>query len=586
MTKLVKKISFLLNREEKHIVETAFLLMIPAVLTKFSGQVFNLLAASYFGTADAGWNQFIVANTIPELLTNVLLIGALGTIVIPIFLASKKESNETFYRTYSSIINISIITFVIVSIFLAVFAESIIPAIIDLTATDTTSTPTASEYVRIANMMRVLLIPQLILGVSVFVSNGINIYDRFLIPTLAPLFFNIGRIISLVLFIPLLDNSPWAVVLGTFIGSFLHLVIQLPLYARLDLKWQSIIDYKSSYVKEIILLGIPRMFAIASEHIAFAFNKFLAFGISSSSAAALFYANSLSLVIPTLFGYTFSYASYPALSRHFNANENEEIVEITQRTLQQVLFLALPFTVIFLVLRLPLVRLTYGLLPNTNFDLNATYQVSWILMWFALGWIFVSGRWFMYRLFYAAKNTIIPLAISSSSLVLTIFLSYFFTNLMSHTDTYALSDLLFTLDNLLNRSTSEEAVGGIALAMSITYTLEFFALLLTFHHKILKLPLVSMFKDSIKKFVAGFVMIAVMYMIYKTWNSLSYSFPDRAGFQYTGSTTLNLAILTSITIITGIAVYILMSLLLNIRELKIFEKYLAPIFRRVKLKIR
>lgn len=586
MTKIVKKITFLLNREEKHIVETAFLLMIPAVLTKVSGQIFNLLAASYFGTTDAGWNQFIIANAIPELLTNVLLIGALGTIVIPIFLASKKEGNEKFFKIYSSIINISIIAFVLVSIVLAIFAESILPAIIDFISTDSTAIPTPSEYVRIAAMMRVLLIPQLILGVSVFVSNGINIYDRFLIPTLAPLFYNLGRIVSLIVFIPLLDKSPWAVVLGTFIGAFFHLAIQLPLYSKLDLKWLPVIDYKSSYVKEIIVLGIPRMFAIASEHIAFTFNKFLAFGISASSAAALFYANSLSLVIPTLFGYTFSYASYPTLSRHFNANENEEIVEITQRTLQQVLFLALPFSVIFLVLRLPLVRLTYGLLPNTNFNLDATYQVSWILMWFALGWIFVSGRWFMYRLFYAAKNTIIPLVISFTSLVLTIALSYLFTNLMSHTNTYAISDIKITLDNLLNRSSSEEAVGGIALAMSVAYTLEFFALLITFHYKIIRLPLKRMLKDSIKKFVAGFVMIIVMYLIYKTWNSVSYSFPDRAELQYTGSTTLNLAVLTSITIVTGFAVYILMSLLLNIRELKIFEKYLAPIFKRVKLQIR
>lgn len=584
MTKLVNQIKHLLSGEQKHILETAFLLMIPAVLTKVTGQVFNLLAASYFGTEDIGWNQFIIANAIPELLTNVLLIGALGSIIIPILISSKKDGKKSFFTVYSSIINVSIVGFIIVATILAIFAESLIPSIIELVATDSTTIPSEDEYFRIANMMRVLLLPQLVLGISVFVSNGINVYDRFLIPTLAPLFFNIGRIFSLVLFVPLLDKSPWAVVLGTIVGSILHLAIQIPLFRKLELRWDPVIDTKSSYVREIVFLGIPRMFAIASEHIAFTFNKFLAFSISQTSAAALFYANSLSLVIPTLFGYTFSYASYPTLARHFDAKEHDQIVSISQKTLQQILFLALPFTIIFLVLRLPIVRLTYGLLPNTNFSLDSTYQVAWILLWFSLGWIFVSGKWFMYRLFYAAKNTIIPLIVASITLVGTVSLSVLLTNLLSHNETYAISDIVFSYENLTTRGSGQEAVGGIALAMSIAYTLEFFALVLIFHWKIIKMPLRSMVIASLKKLLAGFVMLVIMYMIYKTWNSISYSFPE-SGPQYTGSTSLNLAILTSLNIATGIVVYILMALLLKIEELKIFRRYLTPILKRVKLKL-
>lgn len=587
MTQVVKKrwqqFTDLLSKEQTHIVQTAFILMIPAVLTKISGQIFNLLAASYFGTEDVGWNQFIVANAIPELLTNVFLIGAVGSIIIPILISAKKEGQEAFYRVYSSTINVSIVGFLIVSVLLFVGAEALIPRIIELVASDTGNIPTPDEYARIANMMRVLLIPQLILGTSVFISNGINVYDRFLVPTLAPLFFNIGRIVSLVIFVPLLDKSPWAVVIGTIVGSLFHLAIQIPLYNRLDLKWLPVIDLQSPYTREVALLGAPRMFALASEYLAFTFNKFLAFGISTGSSAALFYANSLSLVIPTLFGYTFSYASYPTLSRLFDAKKLNEVKQITQKTLQEILFLALPFTMIFAVLRLPIVRLTYGLLPNTNFSLDATYQVSWILLWFSLGWVFVSGRWFMYRLFYAAKNTIIPLIVASSSLAITVGLSLLFVNLFSHNETYAITDTVISLDNFLNRGPNPEAVGGIALAMSIAYTLEFIALMFIFHYKLIKLDLKMMFTETFKKMLAGGVMFIVMYFIYRMWNSLSYSFPDRAGIQYTGSTTLNLAILTAITVATGIAVYILMSLLLKIEELKIFQRYLNPLFKKLRL---
>ncbi|BCX14201.1 MAG: hypothetical protein KatS3mg085_733 [Candidatus Dojkabacteria bacterium] len=589
MTKIVqrkiKQINTLLSKEQTHILQTAFLLMIPTLLTKVTGQLFNLLAASYFGTQDPGWNQFIIANAIPELITNVFLAGAVGSLVIPILISAKNEGKETFYRVYSTIINLSILVFVLISVVLFISAGALIPSIINIFGGEASQNITSSDYVRIANMLRALLVPQMILGISIFVSNGINVYDRFLIPNFAPLFFNIGRILSLLIFLPILNNSPWAVIIGTYVGSILHLIIQLPLYRSLDLKWLPVVDIHSKYIKELGVLGIPRMFALASEHIVLTFNKFLAYGINQVGPSALFYANSISLVIPTLFGFTFSYASYPTLSRLFESQELNKVKDIVQKTLQEILFLALPFTMIFTAMRLPVVRLTYGLLPNTNFDLEASSQVAWILMWFSLGWVFLAGKWFMFRLFYAGKNTLIPFGVALSSLVITIILGLIFSNLMSHNNDYAISQITFTIDNFLTRGSHPAGIGGIALAMSFSYFFEFTMLLYFFHKKFIKLDLKDIFIQTFKKFLSSLIMFLIMYFIYKMWNVLSYSFPDRAGPQYRGSTTLNLAILTSITVSTGIAVYILMSALLKVEELKIFRKFLEPVFKKLKLRI-
>jgi putative peptidoglycan lipid II flippase len=572
-----KKIKDILSKEQTEILEAAFLLMLPSLLTKITGLIFNLLAASYFGTDDPGWNQFIIASAIPEMLANILLIGAIGSVIIPILLACKKEEGkEKFLRVYSSIVNISIIAFSLLSLILIIFADSLFPFLLR-TVIRPIDAPSDNEVVLIIQMMRVLLIPQLILGFSVFISSGLNVYNRLLVPQLAPLFYNIGRIVAIFTLLPLMDYSPWALVIGVFVGSILHLLVQIPLFRAVGLQYKLVIDVKNKYLKEIGLMGFPRMLALASEHIAFTVDKFFAFGVNG--AAALTYANSLSLVVPTLFGYTFSVASFPTLSELYIEKDYKQIKYIVNKSLNQILFLALPFTVTLLVLRVPIVRLVFGLLPNTSLDLEGTYQIAWIILWFSLGWVFVSGKWFMYRLFYAVKDTFIPLVISGVSLVLTIVLSILFINLFSHNTLYAISDTKISLENLFLRSTGEAAVGGVALGMSVAYSIEFFLLLIIFNYKKISLDLKNLWYQSLKKFIAGIVMFVTMYFMYKTWNVISYSVPTTVQNSYTGSTTINLAILTGLTVVTSFLVYYLVSLLLKIEEIKILKRYLNPIFR-------
>jgi hypothetical protein len=53
----------------------------------------------------------------------------------------------------------------------------------------------------------ILLIPQIILGLSAFFSTWLNIYHRFIIPQLAPLFYNIGKLIGVAILVPLMGGS-------------------------------------------------------------------------------------------------------------------------------------------------------------------------------------------------------------------------------------------------------------------------------------------------------------------------------------------------------------------------------------------
>lgn len=581
----IKKIKALLSKEQTKILETALWLMMPALLTKVTGQVFNLAAASYFGADSPSFNRFLVANAIPELMATVLMVGSLGVVVIPVLEAAKaQDTRKRFFEIYSSILNLALLVFAVFAVLMIIFASTLIPFAIELV--NPNEVPTDEELNIISNMMRVLILPQLILGLSVFIGTGLNVFDRYIVPQLSGLFYNIGRLASLVFFILILlprfpgleENLHWVLVAGVIFGSVLHLMIQLPLFLTLNFEYKPIIDFKSKYIREILVLGLPRLLVLASDQIGIAVNRFLAFAFTGG-ASAFYFGFSIYLVIPSLFGYTFSYASYPTLSRLFIKKDYEKIVHIVNKTLNEIFFLALPFVVTLMVLRVPVVRLIYGIVPGTNFEFSATYQVAWVLLWFTFGMVFITARWFLLNLYYASKDTITPSIVSVFSLISVISLSILFTNLFSHNPTFAISDIQLSADNFLERSTSRAGVGGISLAMSVTYTVEFMVLLFIFNARKVNIGLKELLLTLGRKFVAAGVMLVFMYLIYKTWNTLSYALPDAASELYRGSTTINLIILTLVTVIPSFILYYSLCMLFRVEELRILRKYLNPLFK-------
>lgn len=580
----LRKIGSFLSREQTKIVETAFWLMLPALLTKITGQLFNLLLASFYGASDSRLNQFFIANTIPELLTTVLMVGTLGTVIIPILMASKSEDGkERFDRVFSSIINSAVLVFTIASLIIIIFADQFIPAAIQLV--DPTYPPTPAELNNIVGMMRALILPQLVLGISVFISSALNVYNRILITNLSPLFYNIGRISAMIIFLPLFDFSPWVIIVSTYVGSFMHLFIQLPFYLRLNLRYQFVIDWKNKHVREVLKLGLPRIIVLASDQIGLVVNNFLSIAFVAGPAT-LNFAKSLYLVIPSLFGFTFASASYPTLSKLFYNKDYDEIKSVVRKTINEIFFLALPFVVTLMILRVPVVRLLFGIFPDTNFTLDNTYQVAWILLFFTFGVVFITARWFVFSLFYAAKDTVLPSLISIGSLVSVITLSLLCTNFLSHTPNYAISAIDWDVQNFFVRGDSRAGVAGISLAMSITYTIEFIILIAVFNRFKLRIGFRKMVRNLAKKFIAAGAMFLTMFYIYKIWVVISYVLPDTATTAaYKGSTTLNLLIMTIITVIPSFMVYFLVCHLLKVQELQILRRYLNPVFRLGGLRI-
>lgn len=569
--------NFLL-REETEMLKLAAILMVLSFLTKISGLLFQLIIATKFG-ANAAYNDFLWASTLPEMITNILMTGAISTVIIPLLIdCNEKKGREEFLKLFNSVFNISIAAFLVATVAVIIFAPQIFPLVLqNIIRPDLADYPTADRLANIVNIMRVMMLPNLILGVSVFYTSGLNVYHRLLAPQLAGLFFNVGRILAVFILLPFMKDNSWALVIGVILGSLLHLLIQVPAIRAVKLDFSFEIDWKNDYLVPLFQVAIPRTFAYAADQVGQTVSRLIASGFGTYVYPALNYANNIALVIPAVFGYPFAAAAYPRLAVLYSRKQFVEMAELIIGVINQIFFLSLPFIVTLVILRLPIVRLVYGILPNTQFDRQLTSQVAWILLFFGLGLVFVTTKYFLYRVFFIANNMILPVVLAVFALLLTVILTETFSNFLSHANGFSLWEIPLRLNNFVTRGDSQAAVAGSALAFSVTSTVECL-LLLYFNHRVLvPISFSSLLYKLMGKLIPASIMALLMFLMYKTWDV--YSFPIDAPSTFSGSTTVNLILLTGITAFTSAMVYYLTCYLLNVEELKILRRFLNPVFR-------
>ena len=148
----------LLN-EQTEILKVAGLLMLPTILTKITGQLFSLLAAARLDAKSDSLREFLVASDLPETLTNIVLLGVISAVVIPILIDVKnKHGRERFLRVYNTIINVSVLLFLAVTVLIIIFAQDALLFFITyISRPDNLPAPDSLE--RIVSMMRVMMFP-------------------------------------------------------------------------------------------------------------------------------------------------------------------------------------------------------------------------------------------------------------------------------------------------------------------------------------------------------------------------------------------------------------------------------------------
>ncbi|HCR35528.1 murein biosynthesis integral membrane protein MurJ [Candidatus Woesebacteria bacterium GWC2_33_12] len=402
----IAKLKSLVSGQQHSVLSAASLIMIMIVASRLLGLIRQRVLAHYFVSSDL--SLFFAAFRLPDTVFEVLVFGTFASAFIPIFTKTLKSSKFKAWQTAGIIANWGGIFFLILASLVVIFAHPLYRVI----------TPgfTFSDQTRIADLARVLFIAQGFFVISYVLTAVLESSKRFFVPALAPLFYNLGIIITTIIFSKQLGL--FAPVIGVLIGSALHFLIQLPLAIKLGFKFSKSLKITPE-VRRIAKLSIPRIIEVSFLQVAKFVELTLASLISAPAYTYFTFGNTVQLLPVGLFGTSIAKAALPTLARQ--ADDLPAFKKTLFETLNQIVFLMTPIVAFLMVARIPIVRLIFG---TDIFTWDSTVETSLVISAFAIGIFSQAANSILARAFYAMHDTKTPVKISVVILIFNIILDY------------------------------------------------------------------------------------------------------------------------------------------------------------------
>jgi len=442
-----------------------------------------------------------------------------------------QKSKTQAYQVASSVMNLVLLVFTVFSIIIFVFARPFNQLI-----TSTQFSPTQLQLA--VNLSRIMIFAQILFAISNFLTSTIQAQKRFLIPALSPIAYNLGIIISIILLAPTLGI--YSAAFGVLLGAFLHLLLQIPLSFKLGFVYKPIIKLRHPGVKEMFRLMPPRVLSISVTQIELSVMVFFATALTAGSLTILQIAQQLIIAPIRMFSVPIGQASLPFLSKESNQKSLDKFKSTFQNSFHQILYLAIPAATLLIILRIPLVRIVYG---TRQFPWTTTLLTGKTVAILSLSLFAQASIHILTRAFYALHNTRKPFVIALISVATNIVLSIL---------------AVFKL-NL--------GVLGLAASLSIASILQAILLLISLSKTISGFRVSSLLTPPAKMFFASVIMGLFLWVPMRLLDQ----------FVFDTTRTLNLIVLTLITSLIGMAVYLTISKILKINQLQDFTALLSRI---------
>ena len=386
----------------------SLIMMASIFLSRFFG-LFRLMAIAYVGGRSAEVDAYQVAFVIPEVLNHIVASGFLSLTFIPIFSEYLSQDREAEgWRVFSIVLT----CFGSLLLILIVIAHVFTPELVALLARGRPDPVFRQNVVRLT---RIILPAQFF-----FFSGGLFMAvqfakERFFIPALAPLIYNLGIIAGGFLLGPRLgmEGFSWGVLAGAFVGNF---ALQWWGARRVGLKFSAVFDFKHPDLKRYIKLTLPLMLGLTMLFSSEILIKFFGSYLPSGSIAGLEYSLRTMFLLVAFFGQAIGVASYPFMARLVAEGQMQQLAQLLNKTLRY-LGLVIPFSVLLMVLRHEVILILF---QRGRFDSVATGHTATVLVFMLVGAFAFAANTIVPRAYYAMQDTLFPAIYGTLAVLLSI----------------------------------------------------------------------------------------------------------------------------------------------------------------------
>jgi len=433
----------LFGQQINSITVAASLVALSSLASRFLGVIRDRILAGQFG-AGTSLDIYYAAFRIPDLIFNLIVLGALSAGFVPIFTNLIKdfscehkincdpgEKNKDSWDLANNVLNLLLLGLIVLSAIGIIFAPLLTRLITPGFGPEEQSATSA--------LTRVMFLSPLFLGISGILGGILQSFKRFFVYSLAPIFYNIGIIVGALYF------SQWwglyGLAWGVVLGAFLHMAVQIPSVYQLGFRYKLKIVWREANTWKIGRMMIPRTLSLAISQVNLVVITIIASSLSSGSLSIFNLANNLQSFPIGIFGISFAIAAFPALSE--SAFDKEKLTANFSSTMRQILFFIVPATVLIIALRAQIIRVVLG---TGQFNWQDTISTMNTLGFFALSLFAQATMPLLIRVFYARHNSSTPFYLGLFTIILNIGLSFYFGASMG----VAGLALAFSIANILN----------------------------------------------------------------------------------------------------------------------------------------
>lgn len=388
----------------RRIAQASGIVMASVLASRVLGFFREWTVAHQIG-ANATTDAYYAAFTLPDFLNYLVAGGSLSLTFIPVFTKYAAENQEQEgWHVFSTVIT------TMGALLLAVVAmgEIFAPQLVRLIAPGFSPT----EKARVIFLTRLMLPAQICFYLGSILSAVQYAKGQFVVPSLAPVIYNLAIILGGVLLAPHIGITGFAVgvLAGSLLGNFLF---QIYGATRAGARFSPNLDVRHPGFWLFIKLTVPIMLALSlvftDDWIIKWFGSYLVHG----SITWLSYGKTLMRVPLGVIGQAVGVASFPFLAQLYSEGKLEELNRTLNATLKGLILLLMPISALTIAQATPLVYLALSSHTRlTPADLQATAHT---LAVFSLGMFAWGAQNILARGFYAARDTLTP-AITGTAL--------------------------------------------------------------------------------------------------------------------------------------------------------------------------
>jgi putative peptidoglycan lipid II flippase len=377
----------------KGIVRAVSVVLIITIISKIMSLASNQYYLTFY-QLDRYMDAFSYALALPNIVFN--SIGtALTTIVIPIFAGYMAMNHkEKAFRFADNVMGVS----VVITIALIGIGILLVPYLITITGFSDGST---NEFAIFAARM---LLPVMLFYCLHYIFQGIlQSLGKFNMPAL----ISIPYSITVILYVFFLGDryGVKGLVIATLIGLSFQAFILIPSLMKSEYQYKPRLNFKDPDIKKAAKLMLPILLGTSAYQINMLFNITISAHFAEGSVAIVMLVQTLILNMVLSFVYSVTSVMYPKFTEFASKQEWSSFSTTVLSSLQYVIFLLLPATVIFIALGRDMIDLIYGWGNFTKDNVNVAGLITAL---YAGGTIGHAVKEIVDRAFYSMQNTRLP----------------------------------------------------------------------------------------------------------------------------------------------------------------------------------